>query len=101
LGKRDWTLKLLILLHSLDKFAGGVENRTSELELNLKCEKEYLLYKNIVSLPHKGKINFVPTLKIPHFIIKHKHKLKLITYFYGFLNLIYRVYHTRKFIKKK
>jgi len=94
-------LKVLILLHSLDKFAGGVERRTSELETNLPddIKREYLLFKNIVSLPHKGKINFIKSLKIPKFILKNKKKLKFLAYFFGFLILFYRIYQVKKFLQ--
>ena len=94
-------MKILILLHSLDKFAGGVEKRTSELEINLpnEIEREYLLFKNIVTLPHKGKINIIKNLKIPKFILKNKKKLKYLAYSFGFFILFYRVYQVKKFLK--
>ena len=96
-------MKILILLHSLDKKAGGVERRISELEVNLpkNIDREYLLYKQIVTLPHFGKVNFIPSLKIPKFILKNKNKIKLLAYILGGVNFLYRVYKTKKFLKNK
>lgn len=94
-------MKLLIVFHSLYSLAGGVDNRISELEINLpdNINREYLLFKDVVDLPHKGKINNIKTMSIPKFILKNKNKIKIITFFYGFLNLFFRIYKTRKFIK--
>lgn len=104
LGKsyRYALVKLLIVFHSLDKLAGGVDNRISTLETSLpkNIQREFLLFKDKVSLPHHGDINFINSIKIPKFILKYKRKIKPIAYIYGLFNLIYRVYNTRKFIKK-
>lgn len=93
--------RVLIVFHSLDRFAGGVETRLSELEINLSknINREYLLYKDIINLPHIGKINNIPTLTIPKIILKYKFNIKFLAYIFGFINLFYRVYHTRKFLK--
>jgi len=90
------------MLHSLDKFAGGVENRTSQLELNFPSwiESEFLLFKDIITLPHKGKVNIIKSLKIPKFVIKNKNRFKLLAYFYGFILFFYRVYKVKKFLNK-
>lgn len=95
-------MKLLIIFHSLDKLAGGVENRLSTLEKNLpnSIEREYLLFKNRVTLPCKGSVNIINSLYIPKIILEYKSSLKPIAFFFGFLIFIYRIYHTRKFIKK-
>jgi glycosyltransferase involved in cell wall biosynthesis len=94
-------MKLLIAFHSLDRLAGGVDNRLSELECSLPSNitREYLLFKDRVNLPHSGKINIVSALKIPSFILKNKKNLKPITYIFGFLTLFVRILKTRKFIK--
>lgn len=94
-------MKLLILFHSLDNLAGGVDNRLSTLEYHFpdNINREFLLFKNTINLPHKGKINIINSLKIPKYILTHKKKLKLIAFIFGFVNLFYRIYHTRKFIK--
>lgn len=95
-------MKTLIIFHSLYSLAGGVDNRISELELQLPSElyREYLLFKREVDLPHKGKINYLDSLKIPLRILKNKQSLRYLAYVYGFINLLIRVYKTRKFIKK-
>jgi glycosyltransferase involved in cell wall biosynthesis len=94
-------LKLLIVFHSLDKLAGGVDNRLSTLEINLPdaIHREFLLFKDKVSLPHKAKINIINSISIPKIIIRHKYMLKPLAFIFGFISLFYRVYHTRRFIK--
>ncbi len=94
-------MKLLILFHSLDKLAGGVENRISTLEMNLpkNVDREFLLFKDNISLPHIGKINIIDFINIPKIILQYKSKLKLFAFFFGFINLFYRIYKTRQFLK--
>lgn len=96
-------MNLLIVFHSLYSLAGGVDNRLSELEVNLPdtIHRQYLLFKNEIDLPHKGKVNVIKSISIPQFVLKNKQKFKLFAYFYGFFNLLLRVYQTRKFIKKR
>ena len=95
-------MKLLIAFHSLSKLAGGVDNRLSQLECALpeSIEREYLLFKDAVTLEHKGKINFIPPLYIPEWILKYKRGLKPLAYLYGYINLFRRVYLTRQFLKQ-
>lgn len=95
-------MSLLIVFHSLYSLSGGVDNRLSELEINLPSEinREYLLFKDEVDLLHKGNISFISSLFIPKFILKNKFKLKPIAYLYGLINLIIRIYQTRKHLKK-
>lgn len=96
-------MNLLIVFHSLYSLAGGVDNRLSELEMNLPAHinREYLLFKDEVDLPHKGKINILKSINIPKFILNEKRKFKYLTYLFGILNLILRVLKTRKFLKGK
>jgi glycosyltransferase involved in cell wall biosynthesis len=96
-------LNLLIVFHSLYSLAGGVDNRLSELEMNLPSHinREYLLFKDEVDLPHKGRINILKSISIPKFILNEKRKFKYLTYLFGIFNLILRVLKTRKFLKEK
>jgi len=91
------------VFHSLYSLAGGVDNRLSELEMNLPSHinREYLLFKDEVDLPHNGKINILKSISIPKFILNEKRKLKYLTYLFGIFNLIVRVLKTRKFLKEK
>ncbi|SFO91710.1 glycosyltransferase [Hydrogenimonas thermophila] len=96
-------MKIGILFHSLDRFAGGVDNRLSDLEISFpeNLQREFLLFKKSVSLPHKGDITFVQSLKIPSWILKNKLTLKPFAIFFGFLNLFIRIYSTRRLIEQK
>lgn len=89
------------MFHSLDRLSGGVDNRISELEINLPqdLQREYLLFKNQVTLNHIGKINFISSLNIPKFILSNKTKWRYLVYMYGFVNLLFRIYQTRKFLR--
>lgn len=93
---------LLIVFHSLYSLAGGVDNRLSTLETLLPkdIKREFLLFKENNDLPHIGKINICDSIYIPKFVLRRKHTLKILAYFFGFINLLFRVYKTRKFVKK-
>jgi len=93
---------LLITFHSLYSSDGGVENRLSTLETLLPkdIKREFLLFKENNDLPHIGKINICDSIYIPKFILRKKQTLKIFAYFFGLINLLFRIYKTRKFIKK-
>lgn len=95
-------MKLLIVFHSLYSLAGGVDNRLSQLETSLpdNIKREYLLFKDEVDLPHKAHITIAPIFKIPKVVLNNKKSLKLLAFFYGFINFLRRIYFTRKCIKK-
>ncbi len=95
-------MSVLIVFHSLYSLAGGVDNRISQLELDLSknFETKFLLFKNEVDLPHRGEIHFINSIVIPKVILSNKFKFKIFAYFYGFINLFYRIFLTRKFLKK-
>lgn len=94
-------MNILIVFHSLFSLAGGVDNRISQLEVELskRIKTSFLLFKDQVDLPHNGKIKFIETIKIPKLILKNKRKLKFLAYIYGFINLFLRVFKTRMILK--
>ncbi|QOG12159.1 glycosyltransferase [Arcobacter sp. FWKO B] len=96
-------MNLLIVFHSLYSLAGGVDNRISQLEIELskKFNTELLLFKNKIDLPHTGKVSIIEAISVPEFILKNKHKYFLLSYLYGFIIFLVRIFKTRKFLKTK